>query len=389
MSHFVDCNLELAGICQRKLFCGPHHVVIDLTNRCNAGCLVCWTYSPMLQKENRAPKEWYSQEIPYDAFEKMIHDLAELGCERIRFTGGGEPMQYPRFHDAVRLVKEKGIWLAITTNGLELNPETSHFLREAQVDEIAISLWAASADSWVKQHPRRKAEEYYEILKNIALLRQGNTGPDVSLLNVINTHNCDEIENMADLARNLGCTAMYLTLVDAMDDTMGVVLNEEQKSKALESVARLKQKFYYPEQIQFDNLHGFEDRLKTVEKEVFYDRNRIDKIPCYIGWHFCRVMANGDIAPCCRGVDYPMGNICESSFKEIWSSKKYKNFRRLALDEKKDNPYFKKMDCYRMCDNLMHNEQIQSRLDELSKEQLSELESYSGKYLQEVPKKNG
>jgi len=29
---------------------GPDYVTIDITNRCNLNCAVCWTYSPFLEK---------------------------------------------------------------------------------------------------------------------------------------------------------------------------------------------------------------------------------------------------------------------------------------------------------------------------------------------------
>lgn len=374
-SRFYIDNRDLAGILQEKVLEGPRHVVIDLTNRCNTNCIACWTYSPLLAVENKPEKSWYKEEIEIDAFESMIADLARKGVKRIRFTGGGEPLMYRQFERAVKAVKSHGIWLAITSNGIILDRWVD-LLKEERVDEIALSIWAASEGSYLAVHPKAKNGEFYRILESVKRLRSGAFSPSLHLLNVINRHNFHEISKMGDLGRNLGAKSVYFTLVDAMPDTKNLLLDSSQKIKALEQVNQLKARFYMQNpEITWDNLDGFEARLKVADN-LQYDEASVDEIPCYMGWHFARITASGDVAPCCRGVEYPMGNIHQSSFDTTWHSNKYDEFRHLALHEKKSHPYFKKMNCYQMCDNLMHNRQIQERLNSLSAEEMTRLKTY-------------
>lgn len=380
---FEIANRDLAGILQGKVLEGPRHVVIDITNRCNTNCIACWTYSPLLQKENKPPKSWFKEEIEIDAFEAMIEDLAQMGVERIRFTGGGEPLLYREIERAIRAVKKHNIILAITTNGIILHKYID-LLKECRVEEIALSLWSASDQSYKAVHPKAKEGEFYRILESVRELRSGVFSPTVHILNVINQLNYHEISKMGDLGRNLGAEAVYFTVVDALDDTKGLVLTPEQRKSALLEVDRLKSRFYAPDEIRWDNLDGFEQRLREVEEEVQYDKTAVDELPCYMGWHFARVTASGDVAPCCRGVDYPMGNIHQHSFREIWSGDSYHEFRKLSMLEKKDHPYFKKMNCYQMCDNLMHNRQIQDRLESLSPSQREMLLNFQAPVLQSV-----
>ncbi len=42
------------------------------------------------------------------------------------------------------------------------------------------------------------------------------------------------------------------------------------------------------------------------------------------------------------------------------------------------------MNCYQMCDNLMHNQQIQERLEALTEKQRKELAQYEAPVLQEI-----
>ncbi len=379
-------NRDLAGILQEKVYEGPRHVVIDITNRCNTNCLACWTYSPLLQKENRPAKEWYKQSISWESLKYLIDDLADMGVQRIRFTGGGEPLLYKQMPEAIRQIKARGIWLAITTNGILLQNEILEEIASSRVDEIAISLWAASEKTYKTLHPAAREGQFFAILESVQKLKSNPMySPSVSFLNVINRHNVHEISRMGDLARNLSVDSVYFTLVDAMPDTKDLVLDEAMRSEALEEVKRIRQRFYnHTQAVDWDNLDGFEARLVHTRDDVFYDRELIDKMPCYMGWHFARIGADGGVFPCCKGVDYPMGNIMQNRFSEIWVNQKYKQFRHLSLKEKKDHAYFSKMNCYQMCDNLMHNQQIHQRLEALDSGSRQKLGQAQGSVLQDL-----
>lgn len=391
MRDYFEANRDLAGILREQVLEGPRHVVIDITNRCNTNCVACWTYSPLLKKENRPEKSWYRKELSKEALHQLIEDLCTMGVERVRFTGGGEPFLHPHIMDALRWLKARGVWTAVTTNGIRLNEKICQELRELKVDEIAISLWAASEESYRDQHPSAKEGVYWEILENVRRLKIGtNFSPRVSFLNVINKKNVHEISRMGDLARNLAVDSVYFTLVDLMPDTRELLLSEEERVFALKEVKRIEARFYNRrDELEWDNLHGFAERLKNVQEESQYDTARIDAMPCYMGWHFCRVLADGGIAPCCKGVDYIMGNVHEARFRDIWVSAGYGKFRNLSLKEKKNHPYFLKMNCYQMCDNLMHNEQIHERLQALSDSQKNQLRNADADILQDLSQDNG
>ena len=54
-------------------------------------------------------------------------------------------------------------------------------------------------------------------------------------------------------------------------------------------------------------------------------------MPCYFGWLFSVIDADGNVYPCCfqdRSPSSEIGNIRKDDFGTIWSSKKYKDFRR-------------------------------------------------------------
>jgi len=354
---------------RKKLIPTPKYVTIDLTNSCNLNCVGCWTHSPLL-KDKEASKEWKSQMISFDTLKKLIDDLYDLGTERIRLTGGGEPFLYPKIFDVIKLIKEKGIACNITTNFTLLNKEKIKKLFELNVDELVVSLWAGDAETYVKTHPNQRKNAFEKVRENLRFIAQYKEklrkGPKVIMSNVIMKSNYNKIDEMARFATNVSLDELYFTLVDPIKGRTDCLLlnNKERKTllKKLNSVKKIVSMYNKKSRIhkiRIDDINRFINKIKSKKSDKGqYDLGVINK-PCYIGYIFARILANGDVVPCCRAVMYPIGNINKKSFKDIWFSEEYDKFRERALYESKLNSYFKKIGCYTTCDNIIHNREIE------------------------------
>jgi len=120
---------------------------------------------------------------------------------------------------------------------------------------------------------------------------------------------------------------------------------------------------------EFLNLLGFGSFFRRISSEFpkgSYDSNIIDSMPCYVGWLYTRILTNGDVIPCCKAHLFPLGSLYKNSFKEIWFSKKYDEFRKKAKKLKKSDKYFSNIKCYNGCDNLGMNLEMHRRIKELS-----------------------
>lgn len=110
---------------------------------------------------------------------------------------------------------------------------------------------------------------------------------------------------------------------------------------------------------EFLNLLGFGSFYRRISsaslESAKYDINIVDTLPCYVGWTYTRILVNGDVIPCCKAVKKPLGNIYKESFKNIWTSEIYDEFRYNAKALKKSDPYFKEIECYKSCDNVGMN----------------------------------
>ncbi|MBN2445702.1 MAG: radical SAM protein [Phycisphaerae bacterium] len=99
--------------------CNQHHSTsclaqIDLTNRCNLNCPVCFA---------SANQAGYVSEPTYEMVIEMLRALREqhpVPATAIQFTGG-EPTIHPRFHDLCQAANDMGFsHVQIATNGLKM-----------------------------------------------------------------------------------------------------------------------------------------------------------------------------------------------------------------------------------------------------------------------------
>ena len=363
-----------------RAYVGPEHVVIDLTNRCRNSCIACWTRSPLLKKNVPEPS-WHKQELNSGRLLKLIDELHQQGTSIIRFTGGGEPFMHDAIYDLIRAVKKRGIYCAVTTNMNAINMDGADELISVGLDELSVSLWASDPVEYVRTHPNQSASAFVqitEVLKHINrckhkklfssfLPRFKPSVPRVNLLNVICNLNYQSIEAMFDYALNVGAESIYYTLVDTIEgSTDTLLLTDSQLAdtyRSCKAIQKKNKRLARHRRIFLDNFSGFMTRLKQEPAcHGRYDQNLVDSIPCYIGWIFCRIMADGQVAPCCRGVHIKMGSIYNSSFSDIWHSNKYNYFRRIAKTRSKKDRYFSKVGCQKTCDNFMHNLEIHNWL---------------------------
>jgi radical SAM protein with 4Fe4S-binding SPASM domain len=342
-----------------KAFTGPGYLVIDITNSCNLNCIACWTFSPLLGDESPG-LEWKRQQLPFEVIRKLIDDLDEIGTKEIRLTGGGEPFSHPNIMEIIELIKEKGMICDVTTNFTLVNKEIIRRLIDFGIDNITASIWAGTPETYVKTHPNQTEKTFYRIKENLKFLNEAkDEKTKVVIANVIFNLNYHEIEKMVDFGIETNSDEIYFTLIDPIENaTDSLLLNKKQQGILLKKIQKIKDK---NPKIRIDNIENLIRRILNEEvNKGRYDSNIINKIPCYAGWLFARILANGDVSPCCRAVKFPTGNINKESFKRIWNGEKQKEFRRNGLKMSKE--FISKIGCDKMCDNLMQNIEMHNKI---------------------------
>lgn len=371
-------GLVLAGIFDGiRAFAGPYRVQIDLTNSCNNNCIACWCRSPLLEEKKQDTKEILEYSVALD----LINQLYQMDIEQIDLSGGGEPFKHPRIMDIISYIKKKSMICSINTNFTLLDEGILKQLCCLGLDYLTVSLWSATARTYAATHPNKTEETFIQIKQRLKLLAQlkQNGKPHVQLYNVIFNLNYREINKMINFARDVKADEVGFAFADTIPGkTDCLLLNSKERSWLVKCCEKINDKLAPDLSYNGLSLSGFDHFLRRAKspsyKDAEYDKEIVPVIPCYTGWIFARVLANGNVNSCLKSHRFPIGNVYKESFSKIWNSKRQKIFRARTKVYKKDDPIFNlignnpdaEIGCYKSCDDLLRNIEMHKKMNELT-----------------------
>jgi len=135
---------------------------LDLTNRCNLTCPVCFA---------NANAAGYLYEPDLEAVRRMllaIRSQRPVAGRIIQFSGG-EPTIYPRFLDAIRLAKEIGFsHVQIATNGIKfIDEEFAHQCKDAGLHSLYLQFDGVSDDVYRRTRGEPLWEKKLRCIENV------------------------------------------------------------------------------------------------------------------------------------------------------------------------------------------------------------------------------
>ncbi len=93
---------------------------LELTERCNLGCLHCYINQPGSSQAAKA------RELTLRQIQRLIDEITDAGCFYLLITGG-EPLLRPDFRDIWRYAKKKGLLVTLFTNGTLIDVNNGRF----------------------------------------------------------------------------------------------------------------------------------------------------------------------------------------------------------------------------------------------------------------------
>ena len=115
----------------------PRTLYVETTNRCNLRCRGCIQYRGSWE----APRD-----LTLVEFEEIVDQAS--GAERFMLHGIGEPLLNPQLPAMIQRVKTGGASAAINSNGTLLDRRMAEALIEAGLDELRLSLDAATPEGY-------------------------------------------------------------------------------------------------------------------------------------------------------------------------------------------------------------------------------------------------
>jgi hypothetical protein len=135
---------------------------VDLTNRCNLTCPVCFA---------NANAAGYLYEPDFETVRKMLQALRDerpAPCRIVQFSGG-EPTIYPRFLDVLRMAKELGFThLQAATNGLKFTSlEFAQQCKEAGLHTLYLQFDGVCDDIYRRTRGESLWEKKLQCIENV------------------------------------------------------------------------------------------------------------------------------------------------------------------------------------------------------------------------------
>ena len=168
----------------------PLAVLAELTHRCPLQCPYC---------SNPLELERASGELSTEEWLAVIQEAAELGAMQIHFSGG-EPTVRKDLEDLVAAARTAGLYSNLITAGVLLDEKRFKALADAGLDHVQLSLQDSEAEGCDRIGAYDGA--YDKKLTFAGWVR--SEGIPLTLNMVVHRHNLSHLENLIDLAVELG-----------------------------------------------------------------------------------------------------------------------------------------------------------------------------------------
>ncbi len=314
---------------------GFKRVNIGVSDRCNQRCLMCSEHSPYCADGGRRMAassvldEGDFGIMDPEMYEALIRDLRDMGCREVELCGLGEPLLHPKLFEFLRQAKEAGLWTRLVTNASILNEERARRLIALALDELHVSINAATAETYAEVHGAAPAsfERVLAGIRAVAVARDGvgSPAPAIETSFVLQAGNYREPVEWVRAVADAGADIVTFSALGAAPPDAPVQLSAAQLEHAKRNVAAA---------IELAQAMGLEVRgtfSALADSGTSFSADLYAHMPCYIGHIFALVTAQGRIHPCCA-CERVVGELQEGGFAQAWRGDTYRRFRDECLD---------------------------------------------------------
>jgi MoaA/NifB/PqqE/SkfB family radical SAM enzyme len=293
---------------------------VKLISTCNLRCTMCHYW--------RIPR----RRLPFEVVCRLLDDAAELGCRKVHLSGG-EVTLYPDLLAVIGHAVAKGLRVNLTTNGVLLERRTARAWIDAGLHAVSVSLDGACAAT--HDAIRGVAGAFDQAIKGIRNLRRecerrGNR-LRLRINTVVQRRNLAEMPALLRLAVELGaCDVVPMPVDGASADRPGSEDILRYNQHVAPEVRAVRRKFGLPTTAERIFPLGQEPNEIALATCGHYALGYYERHLCYAPWLHTFVGHLGDVFACCMTNERmaPLGNVCESSLKEIFHGAGYDRFRR-------------------------------------------------------------
>lgn len=177
----------------------PRLIFWELTKGCNLRCIHCRASATELSSPN---------DLSTQTAKNIIDQIAEVSSP-ILVLSGGEPLFRSDIFELARYGTEKGLRVALATNGTLVTKAVARKIVDAGVQRVAISL--DGADAMTHDAFRGIPGAFDAAITGFRNLKE--LGMSVQINTTIARHNAHQLPKVLELARSIGADALHTFLL--------------------------------------------------------------------------------------------------------------------------------------------------------------------------------
>jgi radical SAM protein with 4Fe4S-binding SPASM domain len=301
----VCASYIVSGVIRRPVVWGmPYTVTIEPTNRCNLQCPECPSGNGAMTRPLGS--------MTMERFAALV-DAIHRETFYLQLFFQGEPFINTRLVDMIRYARGKRMYVAVSTNAHFITQEMAHRLLDAGLDRLIVSIDGVTEESYREYRVGGSLAKVLDGLEHLAAARAARThaaNMDVDLQFLVTRQNEGEISLLHELGRRFDARPVLKTI----------------QVYSLEAAEH-----FLPRNEAYRRYLIVDDALVT--KNRMHDH-------CARLWERSVITWDGIVVPCCfdKNALYPLGDIRELGFAEIWRSNAYREFRARILRGRKEIP---------------------------------------------------
>lgn len=364
-----NARILMGARTRNQAYTGPLYVQVGVADACNYRCQFCWDHPSYVEDGHAYPDDiaaiYYAAQpdrydktiMGWEMFTDLVDDLHTLGTRKLKFIGRGESFLNKNFVDMVEYTKRKRFNCTVTTNGSLMTPGHVRRLVASGLNELFVSINAASPQTYNEVHLHTKPGAFEKVKAAVASVaeekaRTRSKHPYVNASFVVQKNNYHELPEMVRLAREVGAQRVLFNYIYAYEGTQFLMPTPADNARIdrelLPEAERLAAEYGLDV-----NANLFRDRFVAPANWKAIHQ----KVPCYVGWYYAVILADGYVNPCCQCLR-KVGSLREERFRDIWYSAMYEQFREEAsqlVERQKEVPGCHCYDCGMAPHNLtMH-----------------------------------
>lgn len=291
----------------------------ETTTGCNLECLHC--------RRLEVSHELSKNDLTTEQGKQLIDQIVSVG-NPVLVLSGGEPLMRPDIFLLAEYAKNKGMPVALATNGTLVDTEMAKRIADNGFDRVSISL--DGADAQTHDVLRGQAGSFEKALQGLKNLRE--VGVPTQINCTIARHNKDQIEDILKLGDLVGAVAVHYFLLvpvgcgeQIADDQMLDMNEVEERLNLISDLADktdlqikptcaphyyrvIRQQAKAKKRPQ-PKRHSEDGPLHTITKG------------CLAGTAVCFVSHEGEVFPC-GYLPIAAGNVRVENFADIWKDNK-------------------------------------------------------------------